>query len=440
MELYFTLFILLLIIFYIQLGVYIILEMKNPTKPLGWLLLSYSLPIIGFLLYIVIRKRWSISKDLDRSEYFSRAANQQTQLFFEGRALFNHLFTQLSLAKYQIHIGFFIIRDDHVGQRMKEILMTKALSGCQVRLIYDGIGSISLSKKFIKELRDAGVEAYSFLPLTFPWLTPRLNTRYHRKIVVIDGDVGYLGGFNIGKEYVGEDPKLGHWRDAHLMIRGGSVDALQRVFLKDWYVVSKQKVDHQYDIPQSEIHPIKERQITDIVWSGPNSAFPYSLHQILSFLYKAKKTVLIATPYLVPDPSLLTVLKERALAGIEVLIMLPNKTDHRLVYYATHSYFEELLVAGVKIYLYQTGFMHSKMMICDHTAFFLGTTNLDMRSFFLNYEVNAVIHDLDTIKVAKEQFEHDLNECEEVTLTSFQNRKGYIKLAEGIARLFSPLL
>lgn len=440
MELLSTLLILLFITYYIQLGVYIICELKNPTKALGWLILLFLLPIIGLLFYFIIRKRWKLSPQLIKSEYSTRALDLEALLFFEGEPLFDHMFAQMHAAKHHIHIAFFIIRDDHIGKRMQEILVDKAKGGCHVRLIYDGIGSINLSKKYVQALKQAGVEVHSFLPLHFPWLMPRLNTRYHRKIVVIDDEIAYIGGFNFGKEYVGENPKLGHWRDAHVMIRGGSVDTLQHIFITDWYQVSKQKLSMQSNDSKRIAAPIEKTLFTDIVWSGPNSPYPYSLHQIIAFLYQVKRKVLIATPYLVPDPSLLMVLKERSAAGIEIIIMLPNKADHRLVYYATQSYIEELMLAGVKIYLYQSGFMHSKMMISDDTSVFIGTANLDMRSFFLNYEVNAVIYDKDTVRVAQEQFERDLQNSAAVTLESFQNRAVYKKIAEAIARLFSPLL
>lgn len=433
-----TLFlILLLITYYIQLYIYITFENRNPTKALGWLILLFVLPVLSFIFYVVLRKRWRLPDPTQRTSYTEIASNEKFHFVFEGTELFEHLFADLEKAQSFIHIAFFILRDDHIGQRLKDILMRKAKNGCQVRLIYDGIGSISLSKKYIQDLKTAGVQAYAFYPLKFPWLTPQLNTRYHRKIIVIDNKIAYVGGFNIGKEYVGENPKLGHWRDAHLIVKGDTAESLNKVFVHDFYLVSNQKLTDTHD----RIKNTSEDKLNaKLVWSAPTSSFPYSLFQVFSFLYEAKNTILIATPYLVPDQALLTALKERATAGINITIMLPSRADHRIVYYATHSYIEELLVAGIKFYQYEDGFMHSKMMIRDDAALFIGTTNLDMRSFYLNYEVNVEIYDESSIKVAKNQFLKDLEVSTEITLATYQKRSNSKRLAENIARLFSPLM
>lgn len=435
-----TLLILLLISLYIQIGVFIFLEVRSPSKALGWLLILFLLPIIGLIFYIILRYGWNKTEPSSTYEHSETKMNQQVLLFFEGDPLFNHLFEQLQQAKHHIHIAFFIIRDDHVGERLKQILIQKAQSGCIVRLIYDGIGSISLSKKYVNDLKNAGVEAHNFLPFSFPWLKPSLNRRYHRKIVVIDGEIGYLGGFNIGKEYVGENPKLGYWRDAHFMIKGGSVSTLQKLFLADWYRVSKQSISGAEYTPHGIGDSNEDKLKAEIIWGGPESTFPFCLHRLIAFMYQARESIMIATPYLVPDDALLTVLKERSLAGIDITIVLPKKPDHKLVYYASHSYIEELLQAGIKIHLFEAGFMHSKMMIYDNDSLFIGTSNLDLRSFYLNYEVNAVIYDLETVKEAKQQFLHDIRLSQELTYETFQKRPWSKKLKEGFARLFGPLL
>lgn len=425
-----------LLIIYVQVFVFAFLERKAPSHALGWLLLLLIVPVIGFLLYLLIRigiRR--AAQPLDKATPVD-AHVQSVELFFEGEQLYTHLFHRLRDAIHQIHIAFFIIREDKVGEEFKDILINKARSGCMVRLLYDAVGSSVLSKKYIGELQAAGIQICAFQPLRFPWITGRINRRYHRKMVIIDDSSAYIGGFNIGKEYIGEDPKLGYWRDSHALLQGEGVIVIQQLFCSDWKLATGRAI-----LPnQDALRKNNDRIRTKLFWSGPNSSLPESLHQILSFLYSAKQYVWIATPYLVPDQALLTALQARARAGIEIKILLPQKADHLLVYFASLSYVEDLLSAGVQIYLFQAGFMHSKLMIADDEAIVIGSSNFDMRSFFLNYELSAIVYDQNTVQVAKHQYMSDLQHSHKIDINEYQQRGFGSKVLEAVCRLYASLM
>jgi len=339
-------------------------------------------------------------------------------------------------AKEHIHIEYFIIKDDQIGNEIRRLLIEKAKQGVKVRIIYDAVGSFRLSKYYIESLKKAGVEIYPFFPVAFPLFSRDLNYRNHRKIVVVDGVVGFVGGLNIGDEYLGKSDKFNFWRDTHLEIKGEAVYALQTIFLNDWNYVSKQIIDGADFFPEHIIH---KQALMQVVASGPDSEWQAILQAFYKMMASATDKIWITTPYLVPEESLMMGLKTAALSGVDVRIIIPSQPDHFFVYWSSQSNIEALLEAGVKIYQYRNGFIHSKIIIADRLSATVGTTNLDIRSLEINFEVNAFIYDVPTIIRLEEDFVRDLKECNEYSLEGFRKRKFRYKVLEALGRLVSPL-
>ncbi|MGF7185681.1 cardiolipin synthase [Desulfitispora alkaliphila] len=482
MEYLTTIISILFIVTIVFISMVILLEKRNPSKTVGWLLVLTFLPVLGFILYIFFGSNWRKSNWLPdsemayvkkqekllaqyseevtadeilpnydaRSERVSQLAvttshapllpNNQVELIFEGETLYKKLFRDIEEARDHIHIVFFIIRNDEIGQKLKNLLIKKAEDGCEVRLIYDHIGSKSIERNYVRQLKKAGIKVFSFLPLMFPMINRRLNYRNHRKIAIIDGKIAYTGGFNLGDEYVGKSKRLGFWRDAHIRICGKSVYNLQVIFLKDWYFVSKEAISGENYFPPIFITSL-EKHYLQIVSSGPDTRWPAIMQTYFTLITNANRSVWITTPYLILDDPTIMALKTAVLSGVDVRIIVPGKPDHRTIYFATHSYIEELLEAGVKIYLYQKGFIHSKMLICDDHILSTGSANFNMRSFHIDFEVNALVYNRETIKQAIKQLEVDMDDSIEIDYQEYKkNKRWYRHVAESIARLFSPLI
>lgn len=299
-------------------------------------------------------------------------------------------------------------------------------------------GSTQVSLKFFDELRVHGGQVAFFFPLFVPYLNPRINYRNHRKIVVIDGKIGYTGGFNVGNEYLGEVEKFGYWRDNHLRILGPAVYSLQNRFLMDWN--SQHAIEIKYE---AALFPMIETNGTiaaQVVTSGPDSEHEEIKITYLKMINLAKKEILIQTPYYIPDESIHNALKLALLSGVSVHLQIPNKPDHPLVYWATYSFAAELLAYGAVVETYEKGFMHAKTMIVDSGVVSIGSANIDVRSFRLDFEVNTVVYDAKVAEEARQAFFADSKDSEELTLEKYRNRRLLIKVKEGLARLVSPLL
>ncbi|RKD20897.1 cardiolipin synthetase 2 [Caminicella sporogenes DSM 14501] len=461
-------------------GIVIFFENKNPSKTIAWLLVLFLLPIIGFIFYMLFgqntrkKKTFKKKKDLEFKFLKSIAKNQkeilkEVKLFDNDKSLvksklinlllnnsnapftvnnrvkvltngektFSAIIEELKKAKHHIHMEYFIIKCDDIGNKIKDILKDKAASGIKVRVIYDSVGSWRLSKDYIEELRNSGVDIYPFYPVMFPVLSRELNYRNHRKIVVIDGKVGFVGGLNIGDEYLKGSRKLGFWRDTHLKVEGEAVYSLQNIFLKDWHFVSKQFISDEVYYPKLDYCG---EQLVQITSSGPDSDWEVILQAYFTMITTAEEKIWITTPYLVPDESISMALKIAALSGVDVRIIIPNKPDHYLVYWASRANIEELLKAGVKIYTYEKGFIHSKILFVDSIGASIGTANLDIRSLRINFEVNAFIYDEEFVKRLERDFIQDLKDSKEIILEEFSKRSIYNKFMESLGKLFSPLL
>lgn len=463
-----------------MISIILVLENRSPARTVAWLLVLILLPGIGIFIYFYIgrnhrKKKTFIKKQKNDYRLLRRLLHEQTSfsdytnLFREtfkdlrgklipllientnspitinneakilnnGDETFEEMLRAIEEAEDHINMEFFIIKDSSIANRIKKALVRQAQRGIKVRLIYDAVGCWRLKSGFFDDLKEAGGKVGVFLPVTIPLFGSRLNYRNHRKILVIDGRVGFLGGINIGDEYLGLNPKMGFWRDTHLKLKGEAVYVLQAIFLMDWFFVSGEELDDRNYFPKQSHCG---ESLIQIAASGPDSYWQ-SIHQAyFTSMSAAKNYVYIASPYLVPDESILMALKTAALSGIDVRILIPAKPDHKTVFWASRSHFTELLEAGVKIYQYQKGFIHSKIIIADDVFASVGTANLDIRSFQLNFEVNAFIYDEEVNLQLKKDYMKDLEDSTEITLEEFEKRSTTDKLVESLARLFSPIL
>ncbi|WP_226000271.1 cardiolipin synthase [Paenibacillus sp. BJ-4] len=466
--------ILALLLFIVQIAVIIIVEYHRSNKAIAWLIILFLFPLLGFLVYYFVAKEYSCYRTLQRKKnrqweqikadlinrskrWIPKAMDEvnnwkkrgdhasfqkisdipitacnETTIYTEGKQAFEAMLEAIAAAKHHIHIEFYIIRDDQLGTRFERLLIRKAQEGIKVRMLYDGIGSRRLGKAYLKRLRDAGVETGCFFPLFTTFFDKRLNYRNHRKIVVVDGKIGFFGGLNIGDEYEGKDPKFGYWRDTHFSIKGDAVLWIQYTFLTDWYLVKEQSItDFVY-------YPVQESQgqeFVQIVKSGPDETI---LELLFSFIVSAKKRIYIETPYFVPDPAILLALKTAVIRGIDVRVILPLIPDKKIVYNASLSYVQDLLQAGVRFYCYQKGFIHAKVVISDQLAC-SGSANMDMRSFCGQFELNAVFFDRKVVDQLVQDFYQDLSVSHELSLSEFEKRSRIQKMKEVFARLLSPL-
>lgn len=317
------------------------------------------------------------------------------------------------------------------------MLIKKAREGVEVRLLYDDFGSRLLSKQFIRRLEASGVQVAAFFPSRFPKISLRINFRNHRKLAIIDGKIGYVGGFNIGDEYLGKSEKFGYWRDTHLRVMGDAVKMMQMRFILDWNQASPNKVKYDERFFVGGDYGDIGMQI---VSSGPDHEWEQIKYGYIKMILSAKEYVYIQTPYFIPDDSLMDALRIAALSGVKIKIMIPNKPDHLFVYWATLSHVGELLNEGAEIFLYQNGFLHAKTIVVDGKLSSVGTANIDVRSFRLNFEINAFMYDIDFAQKLVEVFEEDIKLSTQMTKSLYQKRSLFIRFKESISRLLSPIL
>lgn len=461
----------------ITIGLAIFMENRNPSSTVAWILVLALLPVVGLLLYFLLgqnyfkRRKFDKKAEQDRLSYeridhngqplprdlsqftpgqqrllqmsqrlartpFSMATN--TRVLTNGEETFSTLLRELKKAKHHIHMEYYIYRADDIGREIQKTLIEKARAGVEVRFMFDAVGSIGLPKTFINELRNAGVKVGIFGEVRFLALSSRVNYRNHRKIVVIDGNTGFIGGLNVGDEYLSRNKTYGFWRDTHMLVKGEAVRSLQIIFLQDWQYVTGEKImDLVYLSPDLEQDCSGAVQI---VPSGPDNESRTLKNIFFAMITSAKRSVWLATPYFIPDEDILTALRVAGLSGIDVRILFPAKPDKRLPFLASHSYFSSLLEVGVKIYEYEKGFLHSKLLIVDGEVATVGTANMDMRSFHLNFEVNALLVQSESVAKIVNNFERDLLSTKLIDKDTFMKKKIPVRFAESAARLLSPLL
>jgi len=365
--------------------------------------------------------------------------NNTVWLYDSGVKLYDDILYDLKHAKSSIHMEYFIWKSDLLGYKILDILVERASKGVEVRLIFDGVGSFRrISIKYKRILKRAGIEFYYFLdPLAAPLKFLKFNYCNHRKIVVIDGHIGYTGGFNIGDEYITGGKHFNNWQDSHVKLRGDSVRMLQALFLTDWMNSSKERLSDRKYFPLS---PATDGLPVQIAVSGPDSKWS-SIHQLyFSMITNANNKIYIQSPYFIPDRSIIKALETAALSGVEVHLMMTGNPDKRLPFWTAQTYFESLLSAGVKIYLYKKGFLHSKVIIMDELISTVGSCNMDIRSFHINYEVNAVMYDKSISKKLTQSFLDNIEDCIRVKKGTYKDRKFLYKVRDSLCRLMAPLM
>lgn len=454
----------------------IFFERQSPSTTLAWVMILMFLPVVGFILYLIFNQNFTrkkmfewkgqekagIKEEIQRQiqaiksgtfpfENDNSAAykdhiylhlvndralftqDNSVTIYTDGWEKFDALLEDIRNASDHVHIQYYIIHEDGLGKELVHALTQKAKDGLDVRVLYDHMGSRGISSHFYKAFKQAGGHVGVFFPHF------HLNYRNHRKIAVIDGTVGYVGGFNVGDEYLGLDDKFGYWRDTHLRAEGSMVYSLQARFFLDWNQASKaHRVAYQ-----ERFFPVISASGNvgaQIVSSGPDTEWQQIKNGYLQMISTAKEYVYLQSPYFIPDESLLDALRVAALSGVDVRLMIPNKPDHPFVYWATLSHAGKLLKAGARVYIYENGFVHAKTLTADDAVASVGTANIDHRSFKLNFEVNAFLYGQAEATALRQAFEHDISLSRELTEKTYDQRSATIKFKESISRLLSPIL
>ncbi|MDD4696481.1 MAG: cardiolipin synthase [Fermentimonas sp.] len=455
----------------VSIVVVVISENRNPIKTVTWILAVVFLPFIGIIWYAIfgqdITKKYVISKRmysklkrrpldemgtpveikvpdehdnlvslLKHMDYNPVLGGNDVRIFTNGKDKFEQLFIDIENAKEHIHIEYYVLQCDEIGMRFQEALIKKAKEGLEIRIIYDSFGSRKLKKEYIENFRMAGIEIEPFLKLSWSSITSRLNYRNHRKIIVIDGQVGYVGGMNIADRYI-RGFEWGCWRDTHARIEGKGVQGLQSVFLIDWYFVSQTLITSRKYFPLLENFGDVPVQIVN---SGPLNDDKNISHGIVQAIYDAKKSIFIQTPYFLPPEAMIDALQAAAIRGVDVRVMISKRSDVPLVQLASRSYIKNMLESNVKVYFYEKGFLHSKMMVFDDSLTLIGSANFDTRSFEQNFEVEAFIYNGKVAKDANEIFTVDQSNSQHVILKEWLKRPLSQRFFESVLRLFAPLL
>ena len=453
----------------------LLLENRNPVKSMSWIVALIFFPIGGWVLYLYFGKNYRREKLISKKSikqlnqpiyhinynqidkklltpfntglikllYQNSGAtaygSNQVTVFNNGKESINAIFQAVEQAKHHIHIEFYIIDPDEIGSRFFEILKKKARQGVEVRFIFDDVGSWKLKKKHLQPLAEAGIKCHSFLPVKLPFLSQKVNYRNHRKIVIVDGVVGFTGGLNIADRYI-KGNHLGEWYDTLIKIEGLAVQGLQKAFLVDWFFVDRVLItDEKYFVKQPKTTAENDTLI-QIATCGPDSDWESIMQGFLYAIASAKTYVYIQTPYFLPTEGILSVIKTTALSGVDVRLLIPAANDAPMTFSATCSYVREIVEAGVKVYFYQNAFIHAKNIIIDDEFVSIGSTNMDPRSFEQNFEVNAFIYSRETAQKMKTDFLDLLKDTSKITLDKWAKRSRKQKFKESFARLFSPLL
>ncbi|MCX7550651.1 cardiolipin synthase [Xanthomarina sp. F2636L] len=464
----------------------VIVDTENTTKTLAYLLLVFFVPIIGMIIYFSfgvnyrIRKMYdkklmtneNLQSDLEKrlisysKEVLSEGDetvqdnkklvnlvlkenlspltdNNQVTLLLNGEDKFPEVLKCLAEAKDHIHIEYYIFEDDNIGTQIINLLIEKVAQGLEVRFIYDDFGSRSIRKKQVKILKDGGVKVFPFYKIKLIAFANRINYRNHRKIIVIDGHTSFVGGINVSDRYINTEPNKNkvYWRDTHLKIVGPATWYLQYLFLCDWNFCAQDQISiNNKFFPKIETFEAKEDKHVQITASGPDSDVPTIKFALLQAINLAEKEVLITTPYFIPSKSIMDAILISAKSSVKVKLIVPDKSDSKLVNAAACSYYEALLKSGVEIYRYKKGFVHAKTVVIDNEIAIVGTANMDVRSFDLNFEVNAIVYDDEIAHQLRTAFYNDLEDTLKIDLEAWQNRSLFYKFLDKFARLFSPML
>jgi cardiolipin synthase len=447
---------------------------RNPIRTISWILVISFLPYLGIFLYIIFGRSYHrqrkisnrVKKKINNISYkkvinhlelknypivrkhkkLCTLSEQVSELgvygynnlevFTNGEKLLHEMLQDISKAKNHIHVEYFIIETDETGNAFKEALIKKAREGVEVRLIYDDLGSWKLRSNTIKELKKAGVKMQSFFALRFPYFTSKINYRNHRKILIIDGEIGYIGGFNIADRYT-KGLEWGKWRDTHIKIEGDAVAGIQQTFIYDWLYVTKRFLKSKRYFPKTNV---TNQTAIQIGISGPDMEWQSIMQVYCMAISNAKDYIYIQTPYFLPNESILNAIESAAISGVKVKLMIPYRSDEKVSYEASMSYMGTILKAGVEVLQYQGGFIHSKTIVIDDEIAVVGSANFDLRSFEQNFEITSIIYDKDHSIKLKNIFMDDCRDCVELTYNTWSKRPRYKKFIQALARLLSPIL
>ncbi len=449
----------------------VLLENKNPVKTIAWILVIWFLPVIGIVFYIFFgrdtrktriigKKSYNRLMKRPMAEFLAQEAmtlpadqNQVATLFnrtnqalmFDGNevgiltdgcAFLQSLMHEIHHAKEYIHLQYYIIEDDPVGRMIRDLLIDKARQGIEIKLIYDDVGCWNVPNHFFEKMKENGIEVRSFLQVAFPLFTSKVNYRNHRKLTIIDGHTGFIGGMNLALRYA-RGLSWGCWRDTHLCIKGKAVYGLQTSFLLDWYFVDRTLLTSSRYFPKIGTWG---ESIVQIVTSEPVAPWKEIMLGLTMAIQSAKRYFYIQTPYFLPTEPIMSAMQTAALAGVDVRLMIPGRPDKEITFLATCSYLKDVLKAGVKVFQYHKGFIHSKLMVSDDLLSTVGTTNMDFRSFEHNFEINAFMYDTGTALKMKQIFLMDQRDCVPLYLKNWEKRPRWQRIKESVVRLLSPLL
>jgi cardiolipin synthase len=456
----------------------ILFKQLNPSKTLSYILVLLLFPFLGLVVYVLFGQDYRKSKIFNRKNVLDQQIvknilhglqlktneedrvevllKEKTKLYklihnseksklttynkikvlFNGEGKFDELLSDLAYAQHHIHMEYYILEDDNIGTKIIDVLCKKAEEGIDVRLVYDAVGS-RISAKNKRRLTKAGVAHFPFMPVLFSGLTGKMNYRDHRKIIIIDGKIGYLGGINIKDHYINAADQL-YWRDTHLRIEGEAVKPMQILFFTTWDFVQDEPI--QLSEAFFPANRPENRAGVQIVSSGPDTDWPNIMEAIFAAIMVARSYIYITTPYFIPNDEILVALQTAARSGVEVKLLIPEISDSWISGSATNSYLQVMLEAGVDVYRYTKGFIHAKTMVMDDEVCSIGTANMDYRSFEINFEVNAFIYDKATSKELKQQFMDDLKNAQKVHLDEWTERSIAKKLIESLSKLLAPLL
>ena len=451
--------------------IHVIMDNRQPAKTMAWALVIWFVPVVGLIFYLFFgintrKERYVSERSLNmltkrsmlefaeqqnlrlperQKPLIDLFVNQnlalpfkcnQVEIYTNGYEFFPALLAAIHEAKSHIHLDMYIFVDDALGYLISDALIAKSREGVEVRVIYDNVGCWNVNHSFFERMREEGIEVVSFLPVRFPSFTSKVNYRNHRKIIVIDGRMGFIGGMNIALRYV--KGTEGHiWRDTMLKVTGGAVAALQRAFLVDWYFVDRTLLSDRKYYPRAEL---ENDCLAQVVTSGPVTPYPEIMQGFVRIIMGARRYLFLETPYFLPNDSVLFALKTIALAGVDVRVLCPRFSDAKFVEWASRSYLREVAEAGVKVYLYEGGFLHSKLMVCDDSISTCGSTNLDFRSFENNFEANIFFYDEGIALRMKHLFQKDATQAVPLEEVPERMSTGFlVRLGESVTRMLSPL-
>lgn len=451
--------------------VIVLLDNRNPVKTMAWILVLVFLPVVGLAFYfffgrntrkerLISKKGFSRLSKRPMAEYqaqealgdftgrnqlipfFHRVSNalpfegNDVQVFTDGYSMYQELFRRIAKAKHHIHLEFYIFENDAVGRLLRDLLIDKARKGVSVRLLYDDVGCWDVNPMFYDEMLCEGIEVRSFLKVRFPQFTSKVNYRNHRKLAIIDGKVGFIGGMNIALRYLKGVP-WGVWRDTHICLKGKAVYGIQTAFLTDWFAVDRTLLTSAQYFPKMDT---VGTSVAQIVTSDPVGEWHDIMLGLVKAISCAQRYIYVETPYFLPTEQVMAAFQTAALSGVDVRLMIPKKADAFITHKGTMSYLDELMKSGVKVYFYRAGFLHSKLWVADDEWASVGSTNLDFRSFEHNFEANAFFYDEKTVCTLKEIFLEDMKKCMTLSQKIWDKRSFKNKIVESVVRLLAPLL